>query len=219
MRLFVLNVATKVYHDSKCPYVSRIRKPHRKSVDLDEVIERRFEACKYCRSMSYIFEKHKQTYEEILNSLNQSYKCTKKWLLIQTEMSFWKIGFDVQNEQFVLFHGNNKPSSNIVTEHKQGEYHRQHDVEYKNTIAEYLNYIHDHDVYEKIGKDNVKGQTHGKRNKRGIKKRIRNKQKRAERLKVYKQLEIYQKKTKYERSGNKGKTQEKYGGANHERRI
>lgn len=208
MRWFILNRATNVYHDSKCPYVARISKTNIKRVNLDEVIEQRFTACKHCRSMSYIFKKNEKTYVKIMKSLNQSFKCLPKWLLVQTEMSFWKIGFDVRKEQFVLFHGNNKPSDNIVAEHKHSEYHRQCDVRNKNMIAEYLNYIHNHDVYRKIGADNVKGLTHSKRHKREIKKRIRNKQKRAERLKVYKQLEIYQKKTKYERSGNKGRTQE-----------
>lgn len=56
MKWYVLNRATNVYYDGKCPYVVRISKSNIKRVDYDEVIKQGFTACKHCRTMKYIFK-------------------------------------------------------------------------------------------------------------------------------------------------------------------
>ena len=106
MKTFILDKKTKVYHDDKCPCVAQIDYSNRGIVDLTDTDIPDLIPCKHCRTLTYIFEKNREDYVKQMESMNLSYKLTEHWLLIQPEISFWKIGFDAKKNSFYLFHGN-----------------------------------------------------------------------------------------------------------------
>ena len=185
MKTFILDKRTKVFHDVKCECVAAIDNCDRGMVDLTNTDITGLIPCSHCRTLTYIFEKNSEDYISQMKSMNLTYRLTPYWLLVQTEISFWKIGFDAKRNRFYLFHGNKSPISSEVLDHAHSDYHRQGDVRYAYSITKYLRYIHSHDVYRKREDGDIRVLTYGKRHKNKLAKRIKNKRRRKELARTY----------------------------------
>lgn len=141
-------------------------------------MERKAIPCKHCRSLEYIFDLNEDMYIRQMEAFDQKYLITPDWLYIQTDFSFWKIGFSRYKDKFVLFHGNKSPITDQVKEHEHMEYHRQTDLRFANSITQCLDYIHDHDQFRKNQENNIKQFVYGKRHKHKLQRKLKNKRRR-----------------------------------------
>lgn len=134
-------------------------------------------------------------------SLHLSYKLTQGWLLVQTEIAFWKIGFNAKKNRFILYHGNKSPLTSEVLEHVDSDYHRQKDVKFSCSIPRCLNYIYKHDEFRKKGKGNIRVLVHGKRHRLKIQRLLKNKRQRIAIARTYELIELLEKERRDKASG------------------
>ena len=110
---------------------------------------------------------------------NYQYQLEKDNLLIQTDISFWKVLYLPYRGKFILLHGNHRPNSSEIHPYSDHMYHRQKDVPMKETLGEYLTYIRRHDQAKKDFHnklDNLAGRTQitNKKHRKGVTKRVMN---------------------------------------------
>jgi len=201
MNTFILNKKTKVYHDAQCKYAAMIEAENKETGYIGKKRRSKLKPCKHCITLKYIFERNKKDYVLLMDSLHLSYKLTQDWLLVQTEIAFWKIGFNAKKNRFILYHGNKSPLTSEVLEHVDSDYHRQKDVKFSCSISRYLNYIYKHDEFRKKGRGNIKVLVHGKRHKLIIQQILKNKRQRMAIARTYELIELLEKERREKASG------------------
>ena len=201
MKTFILDKKTNVYHDTRCKYAARITADNKETLVLGKKRRSKLKPCKHCITLKYIFERNKKYYVLLMDSLHLSYKLTQDWLLVQTEIAFWKIGFNAKKNRFILYHGNKSPLTSEVLEHVDSDYHRQKDVKFSCSIPRYLNYIYKHDEFRKKGKGNIKVLVHGKRHRLKIQRILKNKRQRVAIARTYELIELLEKERRDKASG------------------
>ncbi|MBP5261752.1 MAG: hypothetical protein J6Z43_06475 [Clostridiales bacterium] len=182
MKTFIQDTIRDIYHEHDCPYAKRLAKENTRKVDEDYALERELIPCKHCQSLNYIFHSGMDSYVSKMRAKHLSYMLNGNWLLVQTDISFWKIGYDRYSRDFFLFHGNTAPADSTVEVHEKNEYHRQADVMHQDSIAQYLDYIYEHDRFRRGDYSHPPRGTRKQRNKCA---RARANLKRAERARVY----------------------------------
>ena len=182
MKTFTQDILRDIYHHNNCPYALRLAKENTRKVNEDYVFDRGLIPCKHCQSLSYIFHNRMESYVNNMRSKNLSYMLDGNWLLIQTDVAFWKIGYDRYSRDFFLYHGNTAPDSSEVKTHEKNEYHRQADAMHRRSLSDYLDYIYEHDRFRRGDYNHA---PRGSRNQRSKCARARNNLKRAERARVY----------------------------------
>ena len=186
MKTFIQDKIRNIYHNPNCPYAKSLAKEDKRTINEHDAFERELIPCRHCQSLSYIFQNHMESYINNLKSKHLSYMLDGNWLLIQTEVSFWKIGYDRYTQKFFLFHGNTAPEDNIVTVHDKQDYHRQSDVMFMRSITEYFDYIYEHDRFRRGDYNCTPRGTKSQRDKCA---RAKKNLKKAERARVYALLE------------------------------
>ena len=186
MIVFVLDIETDTYHHGKCPLIRTVAKENRRKITVDEVLDLDLKPCEHCQTMGFIFESGKKRYEDNLRSKELSCRLVGNVLLVQSDISFWKIGYDRNKMTFFIYHGNHAPQSSEVETHSKREYHKQKDAPEYYALRDCFTYIYEHDRFRR---GDYNGAPRGGREQREKNKRARKNNKRAERKRVYRLLD------------------------------
>ena len=184
MKELILNRTSGIYHSKNCFHAMKIRKKNREKVGIRNIFEDHLTPCKYCQSMKFIFKEHKEGLTGFADERHLTIRRTGNWLLVQTDISFWKIGYCRYNRYFYLYHGNHRPNGEIRLYNKN-EYHRQKDVMNNPSLNWYLDYIYDHDRFRSLGISSVKNLPKATKKQRDFRNRVRNAIRRQETRRVY----------------------------------
>lgn len=177
------NVTThksQVYHLQGCPYLKKARPENIRFINNYKASSGAYRPCRYCtNSKNLAFKAQADKLTCYCEQNDYQYMIGQKELLIQTDISYWKVVYLPRRESFILFHGNKKPNSQEIHPYEEYMYHRQKDVPMKNTLEEYLSYIRSHDRNKKRFHDNLpnlagRQRITNKNHRRGVTKRVMN---------------------------------------------
>ena len=176
----VITHKSSVYHIWGCPYLKHADKNHLQILSDYAVKSGQYRPCKYCGySKNLPFKAQADKLSRYCEENNYQYQLEKDNLLIQTDISFWKVLYLPYRGKFILLHGNHRPNSSEIHPYSDHMYHRQKDVPMKETLGEYLTYIRRHDQAKKDFHnklDNLAGRTQitNKKHSKGVTKRVMN---------------------------------------------
>lgn len=181
----VLNKKTDVYHFERCPYAKRMRKSNKARTDDADVIRRHHRPCMYCQTMRFIFGSNRDEYADYLAENKVAYKLDGHWLVLQTEVSFWKVRFDRSRRKFDLYHGNTRPTSDAVYRHYKEDYHKQTDIRDDFSLGQIISYVHKHDVFRMQNYSSYRQMPKGTKKQRKYRQQFKKSKERADRRRVY----------------------------------
>ena len=167
-----------VYHLQGCPYLEKAKKENIQFISNYSAMSGKYRPCRFCtNSKNIAFKAQAEKLSRYCRDNEYQYQIGQKELLIQTDVSYWKVLYLPQRETFILFHGNKKPDSKELQMYEEYMYHRQKDVPMKNTLDEYLSYIRSHDQNKKRFHDNLSNlsgrqRITNKNHRKGVTKRV-----------------------------------------------
>lgn len=147
--VYMSKKAGKVYHELWCPYIAKLDKTERISIDEDKAIRDGHCACKFCSNvLGYVYKYKGLVGGEVI------YDPVDNALCVKTKVGFWKILWSDSSQDWRLFHMNHggwggfdasKPAKELM----RGSFHRQGDVKSNTSLNKLLSYIirHDRDYY------------------------------------------------------------------------
>ena len=153
LRLISLTSKQKVYHKDGCPYVAKISKKFKKTIDIEKPEYKRFRPCKYCggmRGWAKIFHKRPNRHSQE-KSIDCWYDDRTGYIFMKTKVSLWKVYWKAAIGRFLLFHKNgeldpDKSNRELMREN----FHRQRDVSPTPEFDSLVNYIVSHDRNKEI---------------------------------------------------------------------
>ena len=98
MSRFIVDLRHGIYHVTSCPYVKKADSNKKYWVHSDILGISNYFPCRHCRSLTYIFNGNKGTFEKIIQSKGYTYRLTSKRLYLQSDIAYWRIGFSSNNE-------------------------------------------------------------------------------------------------------------------------
>ena len=113
---------------------------------------------------------------------------TVEAIYLQTKCGNWKIIKSKHDGMFRLFHLNFAPEEGTITGHPACHYHRQRDVQPKDSMMSFLNYIMEHDKYKKVAEEDYRKLPRSTKRQR---KYYRSAKKRDERRKAGRVMELF----------------------------
>ena len=141
---------SRVYHDTGCLYLKRIKYENRLWIDHEEAEKRGYHECNYCsgvrgfvRTKQYIIQqlKHDKGYTFTYDSKTDT-------LYVKTDIGFWKIFR--RDGMYVLYHLNRFDPEKSPEELQRKPFHRQKDVKPAGTVKELIRSIEKHDDAMKV---------------------------------------------------------------------
>lgn len=140
------------YHRCGCKYEKQINKENRVELSLDEAKNRGFQPCKYCNSMSFLYQKEKRKIEWYRANKKMDFLLKDGMLYVKTEIGCWRLVYSRNHEHIALYHRNTRQAPLDFQYPERGKYHRQKDKYHFHSIDQVLCYIYDHDKYKKAEK-------------------------------------------------------------------
>jgi len=137
----------KIYHlTGECVFARRISVAHLEHVGRRELERRGYRACSCCGNPERLIREDMNQVRNRLERLNLKYRQVGGFLLIQSEIGFWKLERGAGG--YTMYHGNFRPlDSAAVDQHIPSDYHLQRDVPADRTIQECIRYIRNHDDF------------------------------------------------------------------------
>lgn len=137
----------KIFHDSQCDYVQRIKEKNQVYFySAEEAREKGWRMCNCCSYMGKHFHKEQNEIGELQRKHGLDVQLYDGAVYIETSIAPWKIIVTGKNHRMLLYHGNHEHYNEC--ERRNGKliyhYHFQGDIS-KNTIIEYMEYLVEHD--------------------------------------------------------------------------
>lgn len=155
----------KIFHKSGCPYLKRIKYSDIMRIDIhDAYSDSDFYECKYCggrKGYARTFKKRTNRYG-IERNMNCFWDDETNALYLQTNFGFWKLVWNCEINQFILYHQNSSwwnPKRPIKKQFHTA-FHRQGDVPPNKSFDKIVDYIYAHDKAKRIINNNYKRLPH-----------------------------------------------------------
>ena len=144
-------------------------------------------ACKYCNTMKFKYNSEKMVIDHYCKGNNLIYRFDGDTLLVQSEIGAWKILYNRNWEQFLLYHANRIPNDMDLKLLPSNGYHAQKDAKPSKSIMRFMIYIREHDNFRKGQLENIEDDY---RNKKCSEKNYKKLKKKAKTYRVARVLQL-----------------------------
>ena len=150
-----MRAGRKVYHRRGCIYEARIRIKNRFYGSEKKAKADGYHFCKYCQGLKGVWKAYAASPTQKGAAVQITYDNNTDAIYLRTDVGFWKVCMN-RGRKLILWHLNEYDKTSSFETLIHSAFHRQKDVEGKESLEQIVAYIYKHDRAKSIIEDDYR---------------------------------------------------------------